>query len=98
MPKEYEKYKAEWAVVLKEINQGLEDMHKDAQIVAQTTGVISEGAKEIGARVHVLKDGGMQGTDISAFMGDKDVKVMMQGQTDMLLTLEKELKRVGALH
>jgi sRNA-binding carbon storage regulator CsrA len=98
MPKEYEKFKAEWAVVLKEINQGLDDMHKDAQIVAQTSGVMAEGAKEIGGRVQVLKAGGLQGTEIGAFMGDKDIKVMMQGQTDMMATLEKEIKRVEALH
>ena len=98
MPKEYEKFKAEWAAVLKEINQGLEDMHNDAQIVAQTTGVLAEGAKEIGARVHELKDGGMQGDEIKDFMGDKEIKVFMQAQTDLLATLEKELKRMETLH
>lgn len=98
MPKEYEKFKTEWAAVQKEIDQGLADMHKDAQIVAQTTGVLGHGAKEIGARVQVLKDGGMKGDDIKDFMGDKDIKVFMQGQTDMLTTLEKELKRVEVLH
>jgi hypothetical protein len=98
MPKEYEKFKAEWALVLKDINQGLEDMKKDAQIVAQTSGVMGEGAKEIGLRVGELKAGGMKGDDISDFITDKEVKVMMQGQTDMMAALEKELKRIDALH
>ena len=98
MPKEYEKFKAEWAVVLKEINQGLEEKKKDDGVVAQTSGIIDEGIKEIGMRVAKLKEGGATGADIKDYLGDKEVKDMMQGVTEHLLVLEKELKRIDALH
>jgi hypothetical protein len=98
MPKEYEKFKAEWAVVLKDINQGLEDIRKDAQNVAHSSGVMAEGAKVIGARVHELKDGGMKGDDIKDFMADKEIKTMMDNMTEIMSNLDKELKRMEALH
>ncbi len=98
MPKEYEKFKAEWAVVLKDINQGLEDIRKDAQNVAHSTGVMGEGAKEIGMRVQELKDGGMKGDDIKDFMADKEIKTMMDNITEIMTNLDKELKRMEALH
>jgi len=98
MPKEYEKFKAEWAQVLKEVNQGLTDMRSDAAVVAQTSGIINEGVKEVGMRVAKLKEGGASGDDIKDYLGDKEVKDMMQGITEHLAVLEKELKRVTALH
>lgn len=98
MAKEIEKFKAEWVVVKKEVTQGLEDIKANAQLVGQTTGIITEGTKEIGKRVQELKDAGRTGDDIKDFIDDPEVKTMMKGVTDFLLSLEKELKRVDTLH
>jgi hypothetical protein len=98
MAKDFEKFKAEWAVVQKEVTQALEDIKANAQLVGQTTGIITEGTKEIGKRVQELKDGGRTGDDIKDFIDDGEVKEMMKGVTDFLLSLEKELKRVDTLH
>ena len=51
MAKDYDKFKAEWAVVKKDIEKALEDIKANAQHVAQTSGVITEGTKELGKRV-----------------------------------------------
>jgi hypothetical protein len=98
MPKEYEKFKAEWAIVSRDISQALVAIRNDAQVVAQTAGILAHGAKEIGARVHALKANGVHGTKIEDFMADPEIKVMMQGENDMLLVLEKELKHMAELH
>jgi hypothetical protein len=98
MAKDYTKFKAEWTTVLKEIDQGLADMKKNDQHVAQTTGVISEGAKEVGARVQELKAGGMKGKEINDFMTDNEIKVMMASITELMSSLEKELGRMEKLH
>ena len=98
MAKDYDKFKAEWAVVKKDIEKALEDIKANAQHVAQTSGVITEGTKELGKRVQELKDQGRQGDDLKDFIQDPEVKQMSDSIDDFLQSLERELKRVEALH
>jgi hypothetical protein len=98
MAKEYEKFKAEWDVVKKETQKALDDIKSNAQLVGQTTGIITHGTKEVGRRVQELKDQGQTGDEIKDFLADREVKQAMEGITDFMSSLEKELKRVEALH
>lgn len=98
MAKDYDKFKSEWAVVKKEITKGLEDIKKNAQHVAQTSGVITEGTKELGRRVQELKDQGRQGDELKDFLDDREVKQMSDSINQFLLSLDSELKRVDTLH
>jgi hypothetical protein len=98
MAKEYEKFKAEWTVIKKEVETALEEIKANAQHVGQTSGIIQEGTKEIGKRVQELKDQGRQGDELKDFIADPEVKKMSDGVDDFLESLERELKQIETKH
>lgn len=98
MAKEYEKFKAEWDATKKEVEKALDDIKANAALVGQTSGIITEGTKELGKRVQELKDQGQKGDELKDFLADREVKEMAKSIDDFLGSLEKELKRVDTLH
>jgi hypothetical protein len=98
MAKELENFKKEWASVQKAVADAKTEINKNAGVVAQTTGVIDEGIKQLGLEVQACKDRGMQGTKLDDFLSDKDVKQASDSIDKYLAQLEKELKRIDGLY
>jgi hypothetical protein len=97
MAKQYEDFKKTFADIQKKTDESNAEISKNVNLVAQTSGVISEGVKEVGLRVQELKDKGMTGATVDDFK-DPTLKKFMAGIEDHMSTLEKELKRIAALH
>jgi hypothetical protein len=98
MAKEYENYKKSFDQIKKEILDIGAEIKKNANFVSQTSGIIKEGVKEIGLRVQELKDAGQTGTTIKDFENDATVKKMLSAIDGYMNGLEKELKRIAAVH
>jgi hypothetical protein len=98
MAKELDKFRKEWAAVQKAVSQAKSEIDKNASAVAQTTGVIDEGIKQLGLEVQACKDRGMDGTKLEDFLSDKEVKQAKDSIDKFLAQLEKELKRIDGLH
>ncbi|MDB5820931.1 MAG: hypothetical protein JWQ11_4571 [Rhizobacter sp.] len=97
MAKQYEDFKKTFADIEKKTDEANEEIGKNVNFVAQTSGIISEGAKEVGLRVQQLKDGGMKGTTIADFK-DPEIKKYMTAIDEHMSGLEKELKRIAVVH
>jgi hypothetical protein len=98
MAKQYEEYKKTFEQIQKKIKAIAEDIKKNANFVAQTSGIIKEGAKEVGNRIQELKDQGQTGSTIKAFEADPEVKKMLASIDSYMSGLEKELKRIKGVH
>jgi hypothetical protein len=98
MAKQYEEFKKTFDQIKKKIDNVAEEIKKNEKFVAQTSGVIQEGVKELGLRIQQLKDIGQTGTSIKDFEGDGEVKKMLASIDGFMNGLEKELKRIAGVH
>jgi hypothetical protein len=98
MAEKLDEFKKKFADIKAAIIKYKEAFDKNERFIGQTNGVIEEGIKELGLRIHELKDGGMTGNAIDAFMGDADVKQMMNSINSYLGGIQKELAGVTAIY
>ena len=98
MAKQYEEFVKSFKQIQPRIDNVAAEIKKNANLVAQTSGIIQEGVKELGLRIQELKDSGQTGTSIKDFEGDPTVKKMLQSIDGFMGSLDKELKRISAVH
>jgi len=98
MAKSLAQFQTEFKAIQQLVGEHNQDIFGNAQLVAQTTGVISEGIKVLGERIQELKDEGRTGADIAAFKDDAEVTKFLGGIDDHLSSLERELTRITRLH
>ena len=77
MAKEYEEFVKSFKQIQPKIDNVAAEIKKNANLVAQTSGIIQEGVKELGLRIQELKDSGQTGTSIKDFESDPTVKKML---------------------
>lgn len=97
MAKELDKFKKEWAKVSKDIASANEEIKKNANAVAQASGVRNEGCLQLGLEIQRCKDNGMQGKTVYDFDSDNEVKACLKSINDYQAQLEKELKRMSGV-
>lgn len=98
MAKQLEVFTKEFGEIEKAVDAGMEEIVKSSLALRQTSGIMEEGAKELGHHVQELKDKGMQGTHIEDFKSDKQVQTVMAHLDSYLKQAEKELARITALN
>ena len=98
MAKSLAQFQTEFKAIQQLVGEHNQDIFGNAQLVAQTTGVISEGIKVLGERIQELRDEGRTGADIAAFKDDAEVTKFLGGIDDHLSSLERELTRITRLH
>jgi hypothetical protein len=74
-----------------------EPMLKNNQFMGQTPGLIQNGEKELGLRIQALKAKGKQGSSLSDFMSDPDVKKFAESIEKHLVGLEAQAKKMSEL-
>lgn len=98
MAKAYEDFKKSYGEVQAQVSAGMTEIKKNAGAIAQTSGVMSEGVKEIGLRIQELKDAGDKGGKIEDFLWDNDVKTMYASVNSYMKQIETECNRIAGLH
>ncbi|MDX2131850.1 MAG: hypothetical protein SFY69_07350 [Planctomycetota bacterium] len=98
MAKDLAEFTKAFATIKGDVTAGMEQIKKNAAAIAQTSGVMHEGVKEVGLRVQKLKDMGETGASVNDFMSDPEVKSMMGSVNAYMKQIEAECNRIGALH
>jgi len=98
MAKQYEEFKKTYIDIQKRVAKAQEEINKNANAIAQTSGVMLEGVKEIGLRVQKLKDLGNKGSTIDEFLFDNQVKTMKSSVDAYMKQIKTECDRIGSLH
>ena len=97
MPATYEDFKKQFEAVKSAVLKFAGEIDKNDRFMGQTTGVIQEGTKEVGLRMQDLKDNGMKGATIDAFMTDPEIKNMVGSIRQYLAMMQKELLKAAAM-
>jgi hypothetical protein len=98
MAKQYEQFKKDFDEIKKASVTGSQEIKKHGQVLGHLAQVMTEGIKEVGLRIQELKDGGATGTTLKDFLSDPQVKKMSDELTTLLGAIDKELKRISAIH
>jgi predicted nucleic acid-binding Zn-ribbon protein len=94
----FEDFKKQFQAIEKSVLKYKEEIDNNERYMGQTTGVIKAGTREVGLRVQELKDNGMTGNTIQAFMGDGEIKTMMASIQQYLAGMQKELVKIAGMY